>query len=115
MELERFYVAREWHGLGLAQLLMTRVIAVASQAGAAALWLGVWERNARAIAFYRKFGFIDVGPMSFMLGSDLQTDRIMCRPIGNRSTGEATRQSQAGAPSNTAGATGVVPTNIAQV
>ena len=81
MELERFYVGREWHGLGIAQLLMERVMTAASQAGAAALWLGVWERNARAIAFYQKFGFVDVGSKPFMLGSDLQTDRLMCRTV----------------------------------
>lgn len=79
MELERFYVGRQWHGLGVAQLLMKHVITAASQCGAAALWLGVWERNGRAISFYRRSGFVDVGSQPFMLGSDLQTDRIMCR------------------------------------
>ena len=43
------------------------------------MWLGVWERNARAIAFYAKWGFIDIGDHVFMLGSDRQTDRIMWR------------------------------------
>lgn len=81
MELERFYVGREWHGFGVAQLLMKHAIAAAFESGAAALWLGVWERNARAIAFYRKFGFVDIGSKPFMLGSDLQTDRVMCRPV----------------------------------
>lgn len=81
IELERFYVEREWHGRGLAQRLMQRVIAAALQSDAATLWLGVWERNPRAIAFYRKSGFIDVGAKPFLLGSDLQTDRIMCRPV----------------------------------
>lgn len=79
MELERFYIGRDWHGRGLAQRLMQRTVQVASQSRAAALWLGVWERNARAIAFYRKSDFVDVGCKLFVLGNDRQTDRIMCR------------------------------------
>jgi len=78
-ELERFYVAPEWHGRGLAQQLMTRAVEIASQSGAATLWLAVWERNPRAIAFYRKSGFADVGSKIFVLGSDRQTDRVMSR------------------------------------
>jgi diamine N-acetyltransferase len=81
VELERFYVGREWHGRGLAQLLMARAIEVASQSDAATLWLAVWERNPRAIAFYRKCGFADVGSKSFVLGSDSQTDRVMSRQL----------------------------------
>jgi GNAT superfamily N-acetyltransferase len=79
IELQRFYVAREWHGAGLASHLMERAIAVARERGATSLWLGVWERNARAIAFYGKHDFVDVGSQSFTLGSDNQTDRIMFR------------------------------------
>ena len=77
VELERFYVAQEWHGRGLAQRLIARAIEVASQSEAATLWLAVWERNPRAIAFYRKSGFVDVGSKPFVLGSDRQTDRVM--------------------------------------
>jgi len=77
VELERFYVAQEWHGRGLAQRLIARAIEVALQSEAATLWLAVWERNPRAIAFYRKSGFVDVGSKPFVLGSDRQTDRVM--------------------------------------
>ncbi len=81
IELWRFYVAKEWHGRGLAQRLMDEVIATALRANTATLWLGVWEHNARAIAYYRKAGYTDVGAQVFMLGSDRQTDRVMMRPI----------------------------------
>lgn len=80
-ELWRFYVAREWHGRGLAHALMRHVEAEAERRGARTLWLGVWERNERALAFYRKCGFTDVGSHVFMVGSDAQTDRIMVRPV----------------------------------
>ncbi len=81
IELWRFYLAADWHGRGLAQQLMAAVIAAATAAGAASLWLGVWERNPRAIAFYRKAGYVDVGAHIFVVGTDSQTDRIMERPL----------------------------------
>ena len=81
IELWRFYFAREWHGRGLAQTLMQRVDAEARRTDARTLWLGVWERNERAKAFYRKCSFVDVGEHVFMVGSDAQTDRILVRPV----------------------------------
>lgn len=77
IELWRFYVAREWHGRGLAQQLMTAVVAAARGRKAATLWLGVWEHNPRAQAFYKKSGFTDVGSQTFLVGTDAQTDRVM--------------------------------------
>lgn len=77
VELWRFYVDRPWQGRGLAGSLMRAVVAAALARGADALWLGVWERNPRAQAFYRKCGFVDVGQQQFLLGTDRQTDRVM--------------------------------------
>jgi len=82
IELARFYVDGAWHGRGYAQQLMCAVVDEAVRIGARTLWLGVWERNPRAIAFYRKHGFVDVGAHPFVLGHDVQTDRIMQRPLG---------------------------------
>lgn len=81
IELWRFYVAASWHGRGVAQALMGRVEREAWHRGGRTLWLGVWERNARAMAFYRKTGFQDVGSQPFLLGTDPQTDRIMVRQL----------------------------------
>jgi GNAT superfamily N-acetyltransferase len=81
IELSRFYVERTRHGSGIATHLMEVVIDTARTRGAATLWLGVWERNARALAFYRKVGFVDVGAHEFRLGTDVQTDRLMTRAL----------------------------------
>jgi ribosomal protein S18 acetylase RimI-like enzyme len=81
LELKRLYVARAWHGRGVAQALMDAAIHAARARGAQTLWLGVWERNARAAAFYAKYGFARVGEHSFLLGSDLQTDWLLARSI----------------------------------
>lgn len=77
IELWRFYVDRAWHGRGVAASLMARVEIAARERGAKTLWLGVWERNHRARAFYVKCGFADVGEHIFLFGTDPQTDRVM--------------------------------------
>jgi ribosomal protein S18 acetylase RimI-like enzyme len=79
VELWRFYVDKAWQGRGLARALMTAVEERARARGGRELWLGVWERNARAQAFYRKCGFEAVGKKVFVVGSDPQTDDVMLR------------------------------------
>jgi ribosomal protein S18 acetylase RimI-like enzyme len=81
IELWRFYVDRPFHGYGIAQALMAAVERVARELEAHTLWLGVWERNPRAIAFYGKCGFVDVGSHAFMFGTEEQTDRVMARAL----------------------------------
>jgi GNAT superfamily N-acetyltransferase len=81
VELARFYVDRSHHGRGIAQSLMDAVDVQARVLGGTRLWLGVWERNLRAIAFYRKTGFIQRATQPFLLGSDLQTDWVMNRTL----------------------------------
>jgi ribosomal protein S18 acetylase RimI-like enzyme len=77
VEVVRFYVAKEWHGHGVAQALMSACVEVASRRGGCTLWLAVWQENARAIAFYRKAGFTVAGRVTFRLGSQLQNDHMM--------------------------------------
>jgi RimJ/RimL family protein N-acetyltransferase len=81
LELQRFYVSREWHSRGLAQQLMQRVFDVARERKSARVWLGVFQLNVRAIAFYRKMGFSEIGSHVFVLGSDPQQDHIMLRTL----------------------------------
>lgn len=77
LELARFYVDKRWHGRGVATTLMQEVIDRALARGARTMWLGVWEHNQRAKAFYRKYGYREVGSHPFMLGDDRQTDLLM--------------------------------------
>jgi ribosomal protein S18 acetylase RimI-like enzyme len=85
-ELHRIYVGREWHGRGVAQELMREVTAAAVREHADCVWLGVWERNPKAIAFYRKHGFRIVGDHSFMLGEDRQRDLVLAARVEDLST-----------------------------
>ena len=81
VEILRFYVDRPFHGHGIAQTLMHAVAQLARELGHRTLWLGVWELNPRAIAFYTKCGFLDVGHHAFILGTEEQTDRVMARAL----------------------------------
>lgn len=82
IELHRLYVDRAWHGGGIGQRLMAEIDAIAAgRFGGATLWLKVWERNARAIAFYAKCGFVDVGIADYFVGADRLTDRVLVRPL----------------------------------
>jgi ribosomal protein S18 acetylase RimI-like enzyme len=78
-EIQRFYVRKDWQGRGIAQCLMRHCLDTLECRGADLVWLGVWERNTRAIAFYRKFGFVEAGEHVFVLGNDRQRDILMCR------------------------------------
>ena len=81
IEIERIYVDAPWHGSGAAAALMRACEDEARRRGAETMWLGVWERNPRAIRFYEKNGFRQVGTQPFMLGRDPQTDLVMERPL----------------------------------
>lgn len=80
--LFRFYVDQRWHGSGVAATLMRAVLSEAGSFAADSVWLGVWAENHRAIAFYRKHGFEDVGTHLFQFGSEKHLDRVMFRSIG---------------------------------
>lgn len=80
-ELSKCYVHPDHHGLGAAAELMNASIGSAAAAGARGLWLGVNSQNARAIRFYQKSGFRQVGTKSFKLGSTVEHDLVMERRI----------------------------------
>lgn len=81
IELVRLYVSQAWLGRGVGEALMRACIDAARRGDYQTLWLGVWEHNARARAFYRKWNFRDVGHHIFQLGADAQTDVLMQRPV----------------------------------
>ncbi len=81
IELHRFYVDHRVHGQGVAQRLMAAVHEAARAFNGQHLWLSVWERNPRGIAFYRKEGFVDAGRKDFYVGPDRQSDRVMVAAV----------------------------------
>jgi ribosomal protein S18 acetylase RimI-like enzyme len=86
-EIQRLYVAKPWHGVGVAQAMMNACLRELEAREFDVVWLGVWEHNPRAIAFYQKFGFAEVGSHIFPLGTDPQRDIILVRPVVTTATG----------------------------
>jgi ribosomal protein S18 acetylase RimI-like enzyme len=81
VELSKYYVHPEHHGLGAAAELMQATLQAAAEAGGAGIWLGVNSQNARALRFYEKSGFRRVGSKSFRLGSTVEHDFVLERAL----------------------------------
>jgi ribosomal protein S18 acetylase RimI-like enzyme len=84
LELERIYVKRDFQGLGLGKALLGKAMEVARERKRTFVWLGVWEKNGNAIAFYKKMGFSRIGTHDFYMGSERQTDLIMKKGVERR-------------------------------
>ena len=77
IELQRIYARRFYIGKGIGRSLLSRCVELSREQGYDIMWLGVWERNERAITFYEKWGFEKFGAHTFHLGRDAQTDILM--------------------------------------
>jgi len=84
LEIKQLYVREDWQGTGLGAALMRSILALAEQLHCTAVVLGVWEKNARARAFYQRFGFREVGKCDFQLGQETQTDLILRKGLAGR-------------------------------
>ena len=81
LEIERIYVAKEFQGTGLGSRLMNEAVRLAEERKKQYIWLGVWEKNERAIRFYKGKGFYRTGSHTFTVGNDEQTDYIMRKDL----------------------------------
>ena len=77
MELERIYIIDEFQGHGHGKLILDKLRKIGVQANKHFLWLGVWEKNVKAIRFYQRHGFIKFGTHPYYIGTDKQTDWLM--------------------------------------
>lgn len=77
LELRRIYASHEYLGKGVGKELMKAILAEARRRGCDCVWLGVWEKNQRAIDFYKKWGFRVVGTHTFTLGNEEQNDFVL--------------------------------------
>lgn len=68
-------------GCSVAQDLLPAALSAALEQGGLSIWLSVWEHNPRAIAFYTKSGFEDVGGTDFWMGSARQLDRVLVQGL----------------------------------
>ncbi|MFT5714675.1 MAG: ribosomal protein S18 acetylase RimI-like enzyme [Flavobacterium sp.] len=77
LEIQRIYVLQEFHGKKVGQLFIDEVLNIAKLNTVSFIWLGVWEKNHRALGFYRKNNFSVFDEHVFTLGDDKQTDLLM--------------------------------------
>ncbi|WP_368498639.1 N-acetyltransferase family protein [Herbiconiux sp. A18JL235] len=77
VELSKCYVRDSFHGHGVATALMSASLEAAAGLGAVSVWLGVNQRNERAIRFYEKSGFVRVGTKTFLVGDELHDDFVL--------------------------------------
>jgi ribosomal protein S18 acetylase RimI-like enzyme len=77
--LHRYYVKQNWHGKGVALILLEQAIEHAKASGAQAMWLGMWRHNQRAFAFYQKHGFNLVGEMEYVFGTQVELDQVLLK------------------------------------
>lgn len=80
LEIRRIYVLHRFQGQGLGRQLMAQVDAAARAAGMRRLLLGVYSRNAAALAFYERQGFRQAGTREFRVGGSTYHDYILERP-----------------------------------
>lgn len=77
LELERIYVLNEFQGKQIGKWMLDQVKVLAKNKKKTFVWLGVWEHNVKAIAFYQLYGFEKFGTHPYYIGKDKQTDWLM--------------------------------------
>jgi ribosomal protein S18 acetylase RimI-like enzyme len=81
LEIERVYIKSKFQKHGLGKYLLNKAIEIALECNKKKIWLGVWEKNENAIAFYQKMGFVQTGAHAFYMGDEKQTDFIMTKEL----------------------------------
>ena len=81
LEIERVYIKKKYQKHGLGKCLLNKSLDIALECHKKKVWLGVWEKNENAIAFYIKMGFVQTGAHSFYMGDEEQIDFIMVKKL----------------------------------
>ena len=81
LEIARIYATKDFIGKGIGKALMEAAIDIARKMEKRIVWLGVWEKNQRAIDFYARWGFEKFSDHEFILGNDVQNDWLMKKDI----------------------------------
>lgn len=77
VELKRIYALHRFHGAGVGPALMAAAREAATAMGGRRLLLGAYGENHRAIAFYTRQGFVQVGTRRFQVGANVYDDVVL--------------------------------------
>ena len=81
LEIERIYLKQSFQHQGLGLVLIKLAEEIAKKKNKNNMWLGVWEKNYQAQAFYKKDGFVRISQHTFVVGEDPQTDFILVKRL----------------------------------
>lgn len=81
LEVERIYILSQFKRHGLGRFLIETAIDMAQKQEKEIIWLGVWDQNPKARAFYESLGFEYFSAHTFVMGDDPQTDLIMVKKL----------------------------------
>jgi ribosomal protein S18 acetylase RimI-like enzyme len=81
LEIERIYIKNKFQKHGLGKYLLNKAMEIAMERNKKKIWLGVWEKNEIAVAFYKKMGFVQTGAHSFYMGDEEQVDFILTKTL----------------------------------
>lgn len=81
VEIERIYIRNGHKRKGYGKILIESAERFARKENKKIIWLGVWEENSAALAFYKDRGYIHTSSHSFFMGDDEQTDFIMTKKL----------------------------------
>ncbi len=81
LEIERIYVKNKFQKHGIGKYMLNKAVEIARDCNKKKIWLGVWEKNENAVAFYKKMGFVHTGAHSFYMGDEEQMDLIMTKTL----------------------------------
>ncbi len=85
-ELRRLYVQERFTGRGLGRDLLRQAEKAAAARGAEMLWLTAWEGNARALQFYPRCGYEDLGGTIYSFGGDDYPNRLFGKRVRHVAT-----------------------------
>jgi ribosomal protein S18 acetylase RimI-like enzyme len=81
VKLSRIYLLAVAHGRGHGKALLNAALEAARGLDGRSVWLGVYDRNVKAIAFYEAHGFALVGTHEFEFGGETWHDPVMVRAL----------------------------------
>lgn len=81
IELQRIYVLKEFQGLGYGKELLDFSIDFTKNKKKEYIWLGVWEKNIKAIRFYEKNGLYRFGKHDFIMSDERQLDFLYRKDV----------------------------------